>query len=124
MDSTTEPDLFRWTGGPDQTEDPTWAIDAIQTGGLEFVNDGTPDVRVKVTDTGQAAKPGDCLSRRDGTIHVIHAGVSPNGCRHCGLAKREHMQRWNAHAGLHKWTEPTDEQRKDRMKARALGGEA
>ena len=23
-------EAFRWTGGPDQTEDPTWAIDAMR----------------------------------------------------------------------------------------------
>lgn len=41
-----------------------------------------------------------------------------NGCRHCGLPVREHMQRWSAHAGWHKWVEPTQEQIKDRMLAR------
>ncbi|KOX10121.1 hypothetical protein [Nocardiopsis sp. NRRL B-16309] len=120
---SADPTLFRWTGGPDQTEDPTWAVNAIQAGGLEFTNDGTPDVRLKVTDTGQTAKPGDCLTHRDGTIRVIPAGVAPNACRHCGDDKYHHGNQWHRAVGFHKWIEPTDEQRKDRMKARALGGE-
>lgn len=34
-------EAFKWTGGPDQAEDPTWAVDAIRDGLIEFVNQGT-----------------------------------------------------------------------------------
>lgn len=44
--------------------------------------------------------------------------VSPNACRHCGIREREHFQQWNAVAGWHVWTPPTDEQIKARMQAR------
>ena len=78
----------------------------------------TPDARLTVTSTGQTAAPGDCLALRDGTIHVIHAGVPTDGCRHCGLPAREHMQRWEPGPGWHKWAAPTQDQIKDRMLAR------
>jgi hypothetical protein len=45
---------------------------------------------------------------------------TPDGCRHCGIPEREHLQRWHAEAGWHPWTEPTDEQRLERMRARRL----
>ena len=47
-----------------------------------------------------------------------HPLPDPDGCRHCGQPKRDHMQRWTDQAGWHKWTEPSDEQRLKRMKAR------
>ncbi|RAJ53778.1 hypothetical protein K388_05565 [Streptomyces sp. KhCrAH-43] len=43
---------------------------------------------------------------------------SPNGCRHCGLDLREHMQRWKPGAGRHQWTPPTQDQIKTRMRVR------
>ncbi|MEU9947046.1 hypothetical protein [Streptomyces sp. NPDC047939] len=43
---------------------------------------------------------------------------SPNACRHCGLDLREHMQRWKTGVGWHKWTPPTQDQIKTRMRAR------
>lgn len=41
--------------------------------------------------------------------------ASPNGCRHCGIAEREHFSRWKPGPGWHVWTAPTDEQIKARM---------
>ena len=41
-----------------------------------------------------------------------------DGCQHCGLPAREHMQRWKPEPGWHKWVEPTQEQIKERMLAR------
>lgn len=113
-----EPTLFRWTGGPDQTEDPTWALDALRAGELEFVNDGTPNVRLKHTGTGRIAKPGDCLALRAGAIRVLHAEVSPNACRYCGDDQYHHGNQWHREVGFHKWIAPTQEQIRDRMLAR------
>ncbi|MEV1168573.1 hypothetical protein [Nonomuraea sp. NPDC049784] len=44
--------------------------------------------------------------------------AQPNGCRWCGLAQRDHFQRWTPAAGWHGWTPPTQEQIKQRMKGR------
>lgn len=41
-------EAFRWTGGPDQTEDPEWIIDAIRSGAATFPNCGTKDVKLKI----------------------------------------------------------------------------
>ena len=51
-------------------------------------------------------------------LHNQTAAVEPGGCRHCGLLEREHFQRWTTGAGWHRWTEPTDAQRLERMRAR------
>lgn len=41
----------------------------------------------------------------------------PNGCRHCGRDRRDHGIEWYEAAGFHHWTEPTDSQRIERMRA-------
>lgn len=43
----------------------------------------------------------------------------PSACRWCGISESEHLQRWKSPVGWHVWTEPTQEQRKARMLARA-----
>ncbi|MFM9780430.1 hypothetical protein [Streptomyces scabiei] len=43
---------------------------------------------------------------------------APSGCRWCGLAEREHFQRWHRAAKWHFWTPPTQEQIKQRMWSR------
>lgn len=43
---------------------------------------------------------------------------APNGCRHCGINKPGHDQRWAPEVKWHGFAEPTDEQRLTRMKAR------
>jgi hypothetical protein len=47
----------------------------------------------------------------------------PSGCRYCGVAEREHMQRWTPPSkggpGWHQHTPPTQDQIKARMTARA-----
>lgn len=43
---------------------------------------------------------------------------TPDACRHCGTAQREHAQQHHPDVDFHRWTEPTDEQRKERMLAR------
>jgi len=41
-------EAFKWTGGPDQTEDPTWIVDAIKAGTVHFENAGTPEVALLI----------------------------------------------------------------------------
>lgn len=41
-------EAFRWTGGPDQTENPQWCVDAILAGTVRFENSGTPDVAMLI----------------------------------------------------------------------------
>lgn len=43
-----EVEAFKWTGGPDQTEDPEWIVEAIGDGTVLFENRGTPDVALLV----------------------------------------------------------------------------
>lgn len=42
---------------------------------------------------------------------------TPNSCRWCGIAFGGHAFRWVPSHGWHIWVEPTDAQRKARMKA-------
>lgn len=48
---------------------------------------------------------------------------TPDGCRHCGTAEREHAQQHHPDVGFHGWVEPTSDQRKERMLARRLQNE-
>lgn len=41
-------EAFRWTGGPDQTEDPAWIIAAIKAGTVRFQDAGTPAVAMLI----------------------------------------------------------------------------
>ncbi|APU38459.1 hypothetical protein BSL84_34185 [Streptomyces sp. TN58] len=43
---------------------------------------------------------------------------SPGGCRWCGIDARIHARQWVESVGWHVWQTPTDEQRKERMRAR------
>jgi hypothetical protein len=40
-------EAFRWTGGPDQAEDPIWAIEAIKQKRVRFIDPG-PFVRLEI----------------------------------------------------------------------------
>lgn len=53
--------------------------------------------------------------------HIVKVSppVEPSACRLCDVPEREHMQRWKWGVGWHVWNEPTMEQRKERMLARA-----
>ena len=44
-------DAFKWTGGPDQNEDPEWIIEAIENGVIGFLNSGTSIVQMTITTT-------------------------------------------------------------------------
>lgn len=46
---------------------------------------------------------------------------NPNGCRHDGIDQRTHARQWTPNAGWHTWEQPTQEQIKDRMRARRPG---
>ncbi|WP_328973531.1 hypothetical protein [Streptomyces sp. NBC_00239] len=48
--------------------------------------------------------------------------TEPSACQHCGITRREHMQRWTTSAGWHQWTPPTTQQIKARMRARSARG--
>lgn len=53
-------DAFRWTGGPDQIEDPTWIVEAIRDGEVWY-KEGKPFMW---TPEGiVAANPGDYIIR-------------------------------------------------------------
>jgi hypothetical protein len=41
-------EAFKWTGGPDQTEDPEWICDAIKRGDAWFNYIGTPAVNMEI----------------------------------------------------------------------------
>jgi hypothetical protein len=43
---------------------------------------------------------------------------APYGCRWCGDEKRRHGRQWIPTVGLHQWSEPTQEQIKERMRCR------
>jgi len=51
-------EAFKWTGGPDQTDDPVWAVEAIKAGSIRFENSGTPNV-VMLIDTLEGTMRGN-----------------------------------------------------------------
>lgn len=53
-------DAFKWTGGPDQTEDPEWIIEAINSGAV-FVGKGA--LVIKTLEGSMLAQPGDYIIR-------------------------------------------------------------
>lgn len=57
-------EAFKWTGGHDQTEDPTWIVEALKTGEATIV--GTSDMKVcvmqiKALEGTMTASPGDYI---------------------------------------------------------------
>jgi hypothetical protein len=58
-------EAFLWTGGPDQTEDPDWAVEAIKRGDIFFTQAGTPQVqmRIKTLEGIMLANQGDYIIR-------------------------------------------------------------
>lgn len=41
-------EAFLWTGGPEQTEDPEWYIQAIREGTVRFKDERTPNVKMLI----------------------------------------------------------------------------
>lgn len=66
-------EAFQWTGGEDQTEDPTWAIEAIQAGSIRFENVGTPNVVILI-DTLEGTMRGN---RGDYIIRGVKGEIYP-----------------------------------------------
>lgn len=58
-------DAFRWTGGPDQEEDPSWIIEAIHDGTVTFPGCGTKDcvMRIHTLEGDMTAQQGDYVIR-------------------------------------------------------------
>jgi hypothetical protein len=56
-------EAFKWTGGPDQEEDPVWIVEAIKKGEVLFGNIGCPDVQccIKTLEGTMAASVGDYI---------------------------------------------------------------
>ena len=58
-------DAFQWTGGPDQIEDPVWAIESMRNGSLRVVNSGTPRaaIMIETLEGTMRAEQGDWIIR-------------------------------------------------------------
>lgn len=41
-------EAFKWTGGPEQTEDPEWITEAIKKGTAYFLHSGTPKAKMMI----------------------------------------------------------------------------
>ena len=58
-------EAFRWTGGPDQTEDPLWAVEAIKAGTIWFGYDpgkeNAPCLVIATLEGSHIANPGDWI---------------------------------------------------------------
>lgn len=56
-------DAFRWTGGPDQEEDPEWCNEAMAKGDMWFENTGSPSVvmKIKTLEGVMTAQVGDYI---------------------------------------------------------------
>lgn len=55
-------EAFRWTGGPDQAEDPVWICDAIRAGTVSF--ERTPlAMKITTLEGVMTANPGDWIIR-------------------------------------------------------------
>lgn len=75
-----EVEAFQWTGGPDQTEDPTWIIEAMRQGSVRFQAAGTKSVRMEISgvDGRVFARPGDWIvfdpTAKRSPIRAVDAG--------------------------------------------------
>lgn len=56
-------EAFEWTGGPDQSEDPEWAVEAIRLGKVWFNNAGTPECTMEIAtlEGNHVAEVGDFI---------------------------------------------------------------
>lgn len=56
-------DAFCWTGGPDQTEDPDWIVEAIQEADVRFDDDYPGSMLIGTLEGTMAASIGDWIIR-------------------------------------------------------------
>ena len=56
-------EAFRWTGGPDQEENPAWIVAEILTHNVWFDKTGTPDcvMKIKTLEGVMTAQSGDWI---------------------------------------------------------------
>ena len=67
-------DAFKWTGTPNQTEDPIWMVTAIASGKASFANLGTNRVSMTIfaAEGSLQALPGDYIAQdSEGRIHIF-----------------------------------------------------
>ena len=85
-------EAFRWTGGPDQQEDPEWACAAIAAGTIQFVEAGL--MSVHTTEGVMNASPGDWIIRgvegeiypcRDSVFQATYVAGDGSEQKHQGL---------------------------------------
>lgn len=73
-----EVEAFRWTGGPDQEEDPEWIVSAIKDKTVIILYNGPPDwgfsMQIKTLEGTMIAHPGDWI------IQGINGELYP--CKH------------------------------------------
>jgi len=56
-------EAFQWTGGPDQTEDPTWIVEAIKRGDVYYQGGDTPYLTIETLEGKMRANLGDWIIR-------------------------------------------------------------
>lgn len=55
-------EAFKWTGGPDQEEDPVWIIEAIRSGDVTFANNVSgPEMYIQTLEGITVARSGDYI---------------------------------------------------------------
>lgn len=56
-------EAFKWTADIHQSDDPEWIVDAIKSGDVLFINEGTPDVKlaIKTLEGTMTADRGDYI---------------------------------------------------------------
>ncbi len=56
-------DAFRWTGGPDQDEDPVWIVDAIKAGHVYYQGGDEPYMTIETLEGKMRVNVGDWIIR-------------------------------------------------------------
>lgn len=56
-------DAFRWTGGPDQEEDPVWIVEAIKAGTVYYQGGDAPYLTIETLEGDMRANVGDWVIR-------------------------------------------------------------
>jgi len=56
-------EAFRWTGGPDQEEDPVWAVEAIKAGRMYYQGGPEPYMTIETSEGTMRANVGDWIIR-------------------------------------------------------------